>query len=85
MLAGMVDAYRPGMSKTQKGGVMKTRWVEPGKGARASELLFALGLPKRYDDYRTELAFVDGLVVALEGYDRVRGFEALRRIGINEV
>ena len=64
--------------------MLKTKWVEPGKGARVSELLFALGRPKRYDDYRTELAFVDG-VVALEGYDRVRGFEALRRIGINEV
>ncbi len=69
-----------------------TQWVPPGCGARASSLLRALyqdeaakvaervGLLER--DPHTALAFVDGYIHPLAGYDRERAVEALRGVGV---
>ena len=61
--------------------MLRTRWVAPGTGARVSALRDALDLPyedRTGRDWQTELAFTDG-PTRLEGYDRERAVEALRR------
>ncbi len=70
-----------------------TQWVPPGCGARASSLMYALyhdeaarvaqevGFDVRHD-LASSLAFRNGYIQPLVGYDRERAIEALRLMGI---